>query len=50
MVNELLVKKAIMAAASKALDYKKKNPDAMDDEAIGHVVMNANNILREVSW
>lgn len=50
MVDEFLVKKAIIAAASKALDYKRKNPDSLDDEAIGHVVVNASNILREVNW
>ncbi len=50
MVNEFLVKKAIIAAASKALDFKRKNPESMDDEAIGHVVVNANSILKEVSW
>lgn len=49
MVNEFLVKMAIVAAASKALEYKRKNPESMDDEAIGHVVMNANSILKGVT-
>ncbi len=39
------VKLAIIAAATKAVEYKSRNPDASDDEVIRHVTENSDEII-----
>lgn len=39
---------AIVSGASHALEYKKKNPNASDEEALRHVTNNAAKILEKM--
>lgn len=43
------MKMAIIAGASHALQYKKDNPRAADEEAIQHVTREANNIISKIN-
>ena len=47
MADMELAKKAMVAAATEVLVYKRKN-QCSDDEAIAHVVSNMNSIIAKV--
>lgn len=46
--DEKKMKMAIIAGASHALKYKSENPEANDEEAIGHVAREANKIISKI--
>lgn len=48
-MTEELAKKAMVAAANMALDYRKRNPKATDKDALRFVINNSNNIISDVS-
>ncbi len=43
-MSEKKVRMALIAGASRALEYKRKNPKASDEEAIQHVSRDADQI------
>ncbi len=43
------VKRAMVAAATAALEHKRKNPKTSDDDALRHVVQVSDELLREIS-
>ncbi|HIG94843.1 MAG TPA: hypothetical protein HA283_04575 [Nanoarchaeota archaeon] len=45
-----VVEIAVIAGAAHALEYKKKNPRASDEEAIQHVNKECKNILRRLDY
>lgn len=45
-----VAKKAMVAAANMALDYRKKNPKATEKDALRFVISNSNSILTDVSF
>lgn len=49
-MTEEVAKKAMVAAANMALDYRKKNPRATDKDALRFVISNSGNIISEVSF
>ncbi len=49
-MTEEVAKKAMVAAANMALDYRKKNPRATDKDALRFVMSNSNNIITDVSF
>jgi len=46
-IDPMKFKLIVLSAATKALDYKKKNPDLNDDQVIQHIASIANRIIDE---
>jgi len=48
MEEQYKLKMAVISGASKALDYKLKNPKATEDEIIQYITDNAEKIISEI--
>lgn len=49
MENMHSVKMAMIASATKALEFKKKNPGKSDDDALRHVMNVSDDLLNEMN-
>ncbi|MEM3091995.1 MAG: hypothetical protein QXD05_02620 [Candidatus Pacearchaeota archaeon] len=48
MTNQQLMKRAIIAGASIALNYKEKNPTASESEIITYVTKESKRLIKEI--
>ena len=48
MSEKEMLKMAFVSGAAQALKFKRKNPNATDDEAIRHVTSESNEMLRRL--
>ena len=46
--NEKMLKMALVSGAAHALEYKRNNPRASDEDAIQHVTRESNQILEKL--
>lgn len=49
MANEKELKMALISGAAHALEFKRKNPNASDEEAIQHINRESNAILANIN-
>lgn len=44
---DMKLRLVILASATRALDYKRKNPSVSDDEVLRYITGNINDIIKE---
>ncbi|MCX6749757.1 MAG: hypothetical protein NTW17_03390 [Candidatus Pacearchaeota archaeon] len=48
MVEKEIIKRALIAGAASALNYKEKNPHASESEVMSHVTKEMRKIIEEI--